>query len=50
MIRKADKKTTTVAARIPEDMKKRLFKAAKRRKEKPSDTLRKALAVFLLEN
>ena len=50
MIRKADKKTTTVAARIPEDMKKRLFKAAKRRKERPSDTIRKALDLFLLEN
>lgn len=50
MIRKADKKTETIAARIPEELRKRLFRAAKRRKEKPSDTIRKALTLFLLEN
>ena len=43
-------KPATVAVRLTEDVHKKLLKKAKRHKERPSDTFRKALALYLLEN
>ena len=50
MIRKADKKTEIVAARLPVEMHKRLLKCAKRKQEKPSDIIRRALASYFVQN
>ena len=50
MIRKADKKTETVAARIPAELRIRLLKCAKRKNEKPSDIIRKALVFYFAQN
>lgn len=47
---KAQKKPATVAVRLTELTYKRLLKTSKRHKERPSDTIRKAIALYLLEN
>lgn len=47
---KNQKKPATVAVRLTEAVHARLLKTAKRHKERPSDTIRKALALYLLEN
>lgn len=47
---KAEHKPATVAVRLTEAVHKRLLKTAKRHKERPSDTIRKAIALYLVEN
>ena len=47
---KAKMKPATVAVRLTEAVHKRLLKTAKRHNERPSDTIRKAIALYLLEN
>lgn len=43
-------KPATVAVRLTEVVHKKLLRVAKRHKERPSDTIRKAIALYLLEN
>ena len=47
---KSEKKPATVAVRLTELAHKRLLRIAKRHKERPSDTIRKAISLYLAEN
>lgn len=50
MKHKNDMKTETVAARVSTELRRRILKHAKRRKEKPSDIIRKAVIFYLAQN
>jgi hypothetical protein len=47
---KSEQKSERVTVRLNEVTMKRLLKTAKRCKERPSDTIRKAIALYLVEN
>ena len=50
MKKKTEQKPERVTVRLNEILHKNLLKVAKRHKEKPSDTIRKALAIYLAQN
>lgn len=50
MKHKNDMKTDTVAARISAELRKRILRHAKKRNERPSDTIRKAIIFYLAQN
>lgn len=50
MRRKTELKTETVGARIPTELRVKLNKVAKKRNERPSDVIRKAIVFYLAQN
>lgn len=47
---KNEQKTERIAVRMNAALHKNLLKTAKRHKERPSDTIRKALSLYLAQN